>query len=210
MLIRKPDKAIQVKAKRAGLLTMICESGFPDVGFERLVIVAPGTKIPWGLLEYGFHFLTRWDAAAPLWRYGGVAGKVGTKAERAATKEVSLDLRVLLCAPELLFVRGDGDGLALLKTWQAEIERFPNAEPRLAFLRAHCLVKPRLCTLPRGWLMELPVRPPSRGASRRKGGRRKRGRPLIRVEVTPGRFVRCHPEDAEKVKKMHQQGRRSH
>ena len=204
MVLRQADKAIHLRAKKMGLRDVISESGFPEEPFDRAVIVAPGTKIPWDLLEYGFHFLERWDAAVPLWKYGGVAEKSGTKEERAATEALSLDLRLLLCAPDLLFVRGDGDGLKLVQTWQAEMERFPDADPRLAFLRAHCIVKARLCVLPRGWLREdrKAVREPRKTV--RSGRRPRSGNAMIRVELAPGRFVRCVPGDAEKVKKMYE------
>jgi len=205
MVVRELDKPTHLRAKKLGLRAVATESGFPDAGFDRAVIAAPGTKIPWDLLEYGFHFLDRWDAAVPLWRYGGVAERVGTKEERARTQKLALDLRLLLCAPELLFVRGSGDGLRLLETWREEIERFPDADRRLAFLRAECIVKPRLCVLPRGWLREdrRPARAPWDTARSEKRGRHSRpGKPMIRIEVAPGRFVRCAPDDEDKVRQM--------
>jgi len=209
MVIRAADKGIHVRAKKAGMRTIVAASGFPDEEFDRAVLVGPGVKIPWHLLEYGFHFLERWDAAVPLWRYGGVAEKVGSKAERARTQKVALDLRLLLCAPELLFVRGSGDGLRLMQTWQAEIDRFVDAEQRLAFLRAQHIVKPRLYVLPRSWLgvdqkkwVQQEKRLAGAAGDTRKR-RRKTGSTLIRLEVAPGRFVRCAPADVEKAQRLY-------
>ena len=38
--------------------------------------------------------------------------------------------------------------------------------------------------------------------------RRSKAGPLIRVEISPGRFVQCRPEDEEKVREQFAKGRR--
>lgn len=185
LVLQQPDKTAAALAAKHGLRTVV-RAGY-DVPFDRALFVEPGTAIPWNLVDYGLHFLGRWDAAAPLWRYGVLAQDVGTPVERKRTEAVALDLRVLLYASELLFVRASPAGLALLKAWQEEQTRGP--DKRLAFLRALHLVKPLFCALPRSWLFaEEKVRAEQRKASLPQP----RTGALVTVEVAPGRFIRCH------------------
>lgn len=125
---------------------------------ERVLFVADGVAIPFQMLEAGFGLLDAWEAAAPLWRYGILAQDIGTGSERERTKRVTLDLRVLPYACELLFVRAGGGGERLLQVWREECEG--GGDERLAFLRALHIVKPILCTLPADWLhgAALPLR----------------------------------------------------
>ena len=58
----------------------------------------------------------------PLWRYGKTAQSVGTKAERKRTRAVIRDLRVLLHSVELLFVRANEPGRALMDAYRQELE----------------------------------------------------------------------------------------
>ncbi len=160
------------------------------------LIVRAGTAVPWELVGAGFAFLKAWDAAVPLWRYGVLAKDLGTGRERDLTEGLTLDLRVPVYACELLFVSGRGDGPALVEAWGAELKR--GDDERLAFLRAVARVKPRLCVLPTSWM---------RGAAERaaKDERARRGmamgaRAMVRVEVAPGRFVRCRAGDEERVR----------
>ena len=213
MILREADKTLQTRAKRAGLRVVIAEGLASDVTFDRAVIVEPGTQVPWDLIGHGLHFLQRWDAAVPMWRYGVNASDVGKPAERKRTAAIVRDLRVLLHSYELLFVRGDGDGRALLRAWEAEKDG--GGDVRLAFLRAVYQVKPRLCVLPRSWLADVQQRSTqaaTAAAHTTKHGT-KQGTPrrvhtprgkMIRLEVAPGRFVRCNPEDAEKVKEQYE------
>ena len=175
-----------------------------ELAYERTVFVAPNTKVPWDLLDAGFGLLDRWDVAVPLGVYGTLARDVGGHTERLATERRMRDLRMLLYEPGLLFAQQNETAQELLSTWRDEC--INGADERLAFVRAVYQVKPRLCALPRVWLMELPAA----GATRQNRGRnrgRKRGRKsgstLIRVEIAPGRYVRCNPADAEKVKEMY-------
>jgi len=175
--------------------------------WDRTLFVSGEYAVPWDLLPAGFHFLRRWDAAAPLWRYGVLAADVGTKVERKRTKKVALDLRILLYEPGLLFIRASEAGRALLETWRAECRK--GEDERLAFLRALHIVKPKFCALPRSWLAEEAQRAKqdARAAvSMRRGGTFV----LVRVEIAPGRFVKCRPGDEEKVREQFetQRGRR--
>jgi len=113
------DKAIQAKAKRAKLPVTIGKLGPPP--YEKTLFVAPGTEVPWDLLPAAWHFLERWDAAVPLWRYGVNAADVGTPSERKRTETIVRDLRVLLHSHELLFVRKNDAGSALMAAFVEEL-----------------------------------------------------------------------------------------
>jgi hypothetical protein len=165
--------------------------------FGKTLFLGGDYTVPWDLLPSGFHFLQRWDAAAPLWRYGVLAADVGTDAERKRTKKLTLDLRIPLYEPALLFVQANETGRALMKAWRAECR--PGWDERLAFLRALHMVKPRFCALPRSWLAEEERRAKQDAVTDRNV--RRVLKPLVRVEIAPGRFVKCHAGDEEKVKK---------
>lgn len=192
------DATIAAKAKNMKLPVLVDDS--MPLAFGKTLFVAPGTRVPWDLLGAAWHFLERWDAAVPLWRYGVTAADVGSKEERKRTAEVVRDLRVLLHSVELLFVRDNEDGRALVDAFREEMG-FPltpgdcaveemgspltpalspegEGERRLAFLRALYRVKPRVCVLPRSWLAEV-MRRSSQDARARAGlprsGRASRG-----------------------------------
>lgn len=189
--MRGGDGEIESRAKRHGLEVTI-SNGW-GIAYERTLIVSPGVRVPWDMIDAGFHFLERWDAAAPLWRYGTLDVDVGGPADQERTRALVRDLRVPLYAPELLFVRQSEDGQRLMEAWQEE-----GGDMRLGFLRALYRVKPLFCALPRGW-MELARMPlPSARAARQAEPRTANG--LIKVEVLPGRYVRCRPGDEEKTK----------
>jgi len=183
------DAGIEAGAKRARIaLTTAGRYGPPPFG--KTLFVQPKTAVPWDLLSVAYHFLERWDAAVPLWRYGVLAANVGREAEREQTAEVVGDLRVLLYAHELLFVRNNAAGRALMAVFAEELEG--GGEARLAFLRAFFRVKPKMCVLPRSWLAEV--------ARRTSEVQHPRGRPLVTVEVDPGRYVQCYAGDEEQVR----------
>jgi hypothetical protein len=188
IVLLKADKTIQGKAKQFKL-GVVVDAGLP-LAFDKTLFTVPGTGVPWDLLPAAWHFLERWDAAVPMWRYGVNATDVGSKSERERTQKVVRDLRVLLHSVELLFVRDNADGQALIEAYR---EERGGGEARLAFLRALYRTKPRLCVLPRSWLAEVQQkgyvvpRAPKSGA-------------LVQVEIGPGQFVRCRPENVELVK----------
>lgn len=199
------DKAVEAKAASLGLPVTV-DDGLP-LAYGKTLFVKPGTRVPWDLLSAGWHFLERWDAAVPLWSYKAQAGLVGSKEEQKRTREVVGDLRVMLYAVELLFVRANEDGQALMAAYWAELE--DSQEPRLAFLRAYYRTKPRLCVLPLSWLAEVQAR--AKQDLRSGGqGRMKRSGPMVQVEVEPGRFVKCHKGDEQAVIEQYAQraGRR--
>ena len=202
IVLTAEDKTIEARARNAGL-GVVVDPARP-LAFAKTLFTEPGTGVPFDMLSAAWHFLERWDAAVPLWRYGQTAESVGTAAERKRTKEVIRDLRVLLHSVELLFVRDNEDGRALMDAWREELAG--DAEKRLAFLRAYYRVKPRCCVLPTSWLAEVQQRSAQDGRTMMAI---KRAGPLVSVEITPGRFVRCHPGDEETVRAQYgPQGRR--
>ncbi len=201
LVLPAEDKTIEAQA-RAHKLPVTVDAGLAFV-YDKTLFVEPGTRVPWDLLPAAWHFLERWDAAVPLWRYGTNASGMGTAEERTRTKAIIRDLRVPLHACELLFARKNEAGQALIAAWQEESAG--GGEKRLAFLRALYRVKPRCCVLPRSWLAEVGEQAAS---AARLTMRRSKAGPLIRVEISPGRFVQCRPEDEEKVRQQFAQGRR--
>jgi len=120
IVLSGPDGTIeaQTRNKKLGVVVGGLGDGQPQglsLPFDKVLFVEPGTEVPWDLLPAAWHFLERWDAAVPLWRYGVTAADVGSKEERKRTQAVVRDLRVLLHSVELLFVRNtpDQDGQTL-------------------------------------------------------------------------------------------------
>lgn len=194
IVLRGEDELISGRAKAAGLQAEVSDGFY--VPFEKTLFVEAGTRVPWDLLPAAWHFLERWDAAVPLYAYGTLAQDVGTSEERKITRAIVPDLRVMLHSVELLFVRQNDAGQELTAAWKEELQR--GDDKRLAFLRAVYQVKPRLCALPVTWLAEVrqksqqwlngPVRPINAG------------KPLVRVELEPGRYVKCHEGDEARVR----------
>lgn len=209
-ILRTFDEGIAAEAKRRGMTVMVSDRP-STVEFDKALVVAAGTPVPWELVKHGLFFVERWDAASPLWRYNVLAETQGTEAERKLTRSLTLDLRVPLYACECLFVDGrrvvNGHrkfGRELLAAWEDEVARGP--EPRLAFLRAVARVKPRLCTLPATWLGLVRIRRGKTLKTRPETAvMRRAAKPagLVRVEVAPGQFVQCRPENAEAVRKRY-------
>ena len=193
VVMRGDGKVSMSHARKLGL--QVQKGGNWSLPWGYTLFVSADYTVPWDLLPSGFHFLERWDAAAPLWRYGVLAADLGTAEERKRTEAVTLDLRLLVYEPGLLFVRANAAGMALMKTWRGECRY---GDERLAFLRALHMVKPQFCALPRSWLAEEEYRAQHDVATARSI--RKTFRPLVSVEIAPGRSVKCHAGDEEKVK----------
>jgi len=200
IVLPSEDVTILARAKRAHLQVVVDKDR--PFAFDKTLFAEPGVLMPWDLLPAAWNFLARWDAAIPLWRYGMTANDIGAKEEREATQTIVRDLRVLLHSWELLFVRKNEAGCALVETWKHEFST--GGDKRLAFLRALYHVKPRLCVLPTSWLANVRTESQQALATRRGGTLIKTGKPLVKVELAPGRFVKCHPGDEEKVRKQFQ------
>ena len=190
ILLRAEDEQIRRLAKGNGLPVEI--SAEPRLPFDRTLIVGPGRAVPWHLVKAGFAFLERWEAAAPL-TVNLLAAEIGTAGDRERTAAMVRDLRVPVYACDLLFVRAGEAGEQLLAAWRSEMA--DGAEERLAFLRALYQVKPVFLALPRSWLAETAVVQEPR---RQKVGVMTK---LIEVQIAPGRYVCCRPEEAEEWKR---------
>lgn len=199
LVFRVEDTASMTRAERAGYPCAIGELWI--MPFEKTLFAAPGTIIPWDLIGAGFSFLERWDVAAPLWRYGVLAKDQGTPSDQRRTEAVIRDLRVLLYAHELLFVRDSPDGRQFLATWRAECGDGNGAgsDERLAFLRALYLVKPLFCALPRSWLADLQKRA-EQDARTARSRAMSHQQVMVRVQIGPNVFVSCPEGQEEKTK----------
>ena len=208
LVLREESPAAARRAKRMGLGVTVAEGwGSP---YEQTLYVAAGTAVPWDLLGAGYHFLERWDAAAPLWRYNVTAADVGAKRIRAYVEGLVRDLRVPLYATELLLARDSAAGCELIDRWRWECREQGAETPddeRLLFVYALYAVKPLFLALPRGWLHEAGALPQTVGVRPRSIGpeRVAPGAPLVRVEIAPGRYVRCHPDEVERYRERYQQ-----
>lgn len=210
LVIRTDDKTTRVRAKRLGIQVVVTD-GWEVEG----PTLFANTTIPWDLVMAGYHFLERWDAAVPLWRYGVLAEALGSEAERRRTMKITRDMRIPVYAPELLFVAGNAEGRALVETWRTECEY---GDERLAFVRALYLVKPRVCALPRSWLAQLDgtwkpdfaseidrrERPAERKNRRVQPRNMHSSQSLVMVQVGPGQWVKCKPGDEAAVLKRYQ------
>lgn len=199
LVFRVEDTASMTRAERAGYPCAIGELWI--MPFEKTLFAAPGTIIPWDLIGAGFSFLERWDVAAPLWRYGVLAKDQGTPSDQRRTEAVIRDLRVLLYAHELLFVRDSEAGRAFIETWRADCASTNGDAPeeRLAFLRALYLIKPLFCALPRSWLADLQKRV-DQDARTVKSRARITQQTMVRVQIGPNMFVSCPEGQEEKTR----------
>lgn len=205
IVLLKDDAVARNYATRFKLA--LCVAADWVIPWHHTLFITPGTCVAWNLLPMGFRFLERWDLAAPFWRDGMLAKDVGQAVDRERTQSILHDLRVPLYAHELLFVRDSDDGRAFMASWRAECAK---GDERLAFLRALYMVKPRFCVLPRLWLTDIAQHAERDRAAAQQ--RRMRNPPqLIQVEVAPGRFVQCYPQDRDKVLERYQRmARRRH
>ena len=190
IVLRQDNAQHRMEAKRRRL-PLAVQDGW-QMPAERVLFVGADQGVPWPLVESGFGALDTWEMACPLWRYGVLAQDVGTTAERERTKALCFDLRVPLMEPGLLFARQCEASERMIETWRRECEG--GGDERLAFLRALCLVKPRLLTLPRSWLAPEALAVPS-GNRAATGGVR-----FVHVEIAPGRYVQCLPGEEARVK----------
>lgn len=211
ILLLGRDDVIETRAERHK--TAIQRGSEPALVYDKTLITTPKTRIPWELLPAAWGLLDKWDAAVPLWRYDATAESIGTVGEREETRLIIRDIRVLLHSYELLFVRRNEVGQALVDTWIRECSS--GGDKRLAFLRALYHVKPRLCVLPTSWLTletyvtvrgmvqpapaKVVATPSNRGPRPMPVNAKK---PLVTIELAPGRVVKIHKGDEEKVRKQ--------
>jgi hypothetical protein len=196
VIIGNRDTALEGKANVAKIPYTYATYAELVTPFERTLIIKSGTAISFGLLPAAWHFLERWDAAVPFWRYGVLAADLGDDSDRKQTAAIIRDLRVLVHSVELLFVRNNEAGRDLVQFWQHEMAS--GGDKRLAFLRALYTVKPRLCVLPTSWLNAVEFEN-KQGIYQARRQPMRNTAPLVRVEVAPGRFVQVHKGDEQRA-----------
>ena len=200
IVLQVEDERIRQRAAQHHLPVRV-QAGY-DLPWERTLFLDPAIgRVPWEQIPRGLDFLATWEAAAPVWSYETLAADVATGAERERTEALIGDLRVPLYEVGLLFVRRCEAGEQLLEAWERERA---GGHGQLAFLRALYEVKPLFCALPRSWLQKAAAATVSVASQRMaRVERTKRARReengLIRVEICPGRYVRCKPEEADRL-----------
>lgn len=194
IVIRQDSAVVRGKAKKLGLAVKVSDGWL--LPWSKTLFLINSEAAPWDLLSFGFEFLDKWDAAVPSWE---LAEGLGTAEERQRTEKIALDLRQPTYEPRLLFVRDNPAGRELLGAWRAECGE--GDDEHLAFLRAVHLVKPKLCVLPSTWLAKMERRTQQflTRLARRRRPTTPSSRPLVTVELEPGRFVKCHKGDEERV-----------
>lgn len=191
------DKEIERRVRKLGL-DVIVDADMP-LAFDKTLFLAPGIRVPWDMLLAGWRFLDHWDAVAPLCKPGTTADTTGSGEERKRTKAIIRDLRVMLYSDGLLFVRKSEDGRALVDAYREE--RAGGGDPQLAFLRAYYRVKPRLCAVPATWMSDVGKRVGRQAARPRAVD----APPLVRVEIAPGRWVKCRAGEEARIQRQYQQ-----
>lgn len=193
-------KTAQGRAKKIGVACV--QSDEWVLPWQWTLFLSGEIAVRWELVSAGFHFLSHWDAAAPLLRYKAMANQVGSKDEQKTTLALVHDLRLLLYDTRLIFVRKSEAGLALVASWRAECGNGGENE-NLAFLRAMYSVKPLFCALPTTWVGgTLSSAARSSVASRARARGSGRAGNLVTVEIAPGRMVKCYAGTEDEVKKM--------
>ena len=202
IVLERADQRLAQQARRQGIAAVVADGDLPD---GNKLLLGQDVAMPWDMLAAGFHFLERWDAAAPLWRYGVLAKDIGTPAERGRTEAIVRDLRVPVYACELLFVSASPGARLLLDCWREE--RLQGSDVRLAFLRALYRVKPLFLALPRTWLRDgvVAAPPAQRHVTSQRQTPSAHHRPestLVHVEIAPGRYVCCQPDEVERYRQQ--------
>lgn len=207
ILVLGSDKVIVQTAKKFKIEVVQDWELNVDLPAEKNLIVESGVRVPWDLLPAAWNFLTRWDAAVPLWLYGKLAKDVGSEDDRRRVAWEVRDMRILLHEPAMLFVKRSGDGVSLVKNFSAALKKIEDR--RLAFLLALYRSKPKVCYLPTTWTRGTTIPggsgQPVRGVVRRpsRSGRVE----MVEVELEPGRVVKVRKGDEEKAIAMFEKTR---
>ena len=145
------------KERLSKVLTSYSESNIleelqPTVAWERNCWIHSSLQFRPELIAIGLGMLDTWQIAVPLMDYGILAMSIDvSEAEKAKTKDIIRDLRVMCYDTRLMFYRNEPDVVRLLEMWRKE-----GATP-LAFLRALYTVKPFILALPVTWTGRRPV-----------------------------------------------------
>jgi hypothetical protein len=110
-----------------------------------------GGKFREEMLPISFDQLKKWDVAVPIESFNILAATIGTIEERKYTLEIIGDLRVPVYDVRQMYFKKCAETFALTEAWKEENSRFPNGDPRLAFLRALYLNPLCILALPPSW-----------------------------------------------------------
>ncbi|HUW11210.1 MAG TPA: hypothetical protein VM537_15880 [Anaerolineae bacterium] len=120
-------------------------TGAARLPWLRTLIMDPGASLQENQILAGLGLLDPWQVAIPLKPYNLLAENVGSEAERAQTRAVIHDLRVLVYDHRCVFARRCPETEQLIHQWQDE------GGGILALLRAIYIVKPLVLALPASW-----------------------------------------------------------
>jgi hypothetical protein len=138
----------------AGALTSLpTQAGVPtsDLPYPRTLFWDTSALLRRDLIPIGFDRLDHgWQLAVPLYSYQRLATEFGSSADRAATQQITGDLRLLCYDPRVIFARRCGDVEGFFAHYLSELTN--GGEPHLAFLRALHATRPLLCALPVTWI----------------------------------------------------------
>lgn len=163
----------------------------PCVPFEKTLIIKAGEHIPHELLEFGFGLLDKWDIATPMSAYGDQAYLHGEDSDRKLTKEIVGDLRFITYHTGFIFCHRKNK--YIIEDWNQE-----EGDRTLAFVRTIFKHKPKLCVLPVSWLRSLQF-DSNQFISRRGHAPRRHRKPLVKVDLGNGQFVKVEQGQEELV-----------
>jgi hypothetical protein len=122
-----------------------------DLPYPRTLFWDTSALLRRDLIPIGFDRLDHgWQLAVPLYSYQRLATEFGSSADRAATQQITGDLRVLCYDYRVIFARRCSDVEKFFTHYLTELTR--GREPHLAFLRALHITRPLLCALPVTWI----------------------------------------------------------
>jgi len=167
----------------------------------------------------GFNLLKRWDVALAETQTRCLGEGIAGKEECEATAE-ELGARLLLYHNSgMIFWRKNERTKALFELWGEEWRRYQGWDEQVAFLRALMRSEAVFKTLPYTWnhsglnecymlshwfgAGDARVDMTQRVRQLRPETPKTRANPMIKIEIGPGQFVRCRPENELEVRKMY-------
>ena len=122
--------------------------GQPELAYPYTLIWNPTLTLRVELLPAGFGLLRKWQVAVPLMDYDVLLQQMGTGEEKAKTKALTHDLRILAYDTRLVFARRCAETEQLLRFWKEE----DTGDETHAFMRALWRTPLLICALPTTWV----------------------------------------------------------
>lgn len=122
--------------------------GQPELAYPHTLIWNPTLTLRMELLPAGFNLLRKWQAAVPLMDYDVLLQQMGSAEEKARTKALTHDLRILAYDTRLIFARQCPETEQLLQLWREE----DSGNETHAFVRALWRIPLLICALPITWV----------------------------------------------------------